>query len=90
MAAWKLKYAEHIMTIFFDGTHCIHVPCADPSEPTIDDKWLWRHVSFFYRMLRIQAGPISWLLPTSLVRIEIVEVSYPARRIALSKLLMIE
>lgn len=36
---------------------------------------MWKHLSFFYRLYRIEGGFSQVLLPKALVRFEIVEAS---------------
>jgi hypothetical protein len=79
--AWRLKYPDHVITIFIDRSHCIHIPCPAPDAPEVNDAWLWDHISFFYRLSRIQGGILQAMLPKSLVNIEIVQVSYMLIRV---------
>lgn len=73
--AWRQNYPNHVISVFFDRSSCVRIPCPGPNDPALDDAWLWNHLSFFYRISRIEGGIAPVLLPKSLVRLEIVQVS---------------
>ncbi|KAI0438917.1 hypothetical protein F4803DRAFT_569060 [Xylaria telfairii] len=74
LEAWRLTYPAYVITIFIDQINCIHVPCPDPHAADINDLWLLKHLSLFYRMSRIHGGIFQAILPKSLRRIDIVKV----------------
>ncbi|KAK1512119.1 hypothetical protein CTAM01_01049 [Colletotrichum tamarilloi] len=41
----------------------------------MDDLQMWKHLSFFYRLYRIEGGFSQVLLPKALIRFEIVEIT---------------
>lgn len=73
--AWRQHYPDHAISVFFDRSSCVRIPCPDPHDPLLDDAWLWDHLAFFYRISQISGGIALVLLPKSLVRLEIVHVS---------------
>lgn len=73
--AWRQNYPDYAIPVFFDRSSCLRIPCPDPNDPALDDAWIWSHLSFFYRISRIEGGIAPVLLPKSLSRLETVEVS---------------
>ncbi|KAG7081578.1 pfs domain-containing protein [Colletotrichum scovillei] len=73
--AWKLKYPGHFIPVFIGRSDCVRVPLPGPDEPEIDDLQMWKHLSFFYRLYRIEGGFSQVLLPKALIRFEIVEIT---------------
>lgn len=73
--AWRKNHPNYAISVFFDRSSCVRIPCPDPDDPAVDDAWFWNHLSFFYRISRMEGDLIPVLLPRSLVRLEIVKVS---------------
>ncbi|KAH8781255.1 hypothetical protein F5883DRAFT_539733 [Diaporthe sp. PMI_573] len=72
--AWRQNYPDYAIPVFFDRSSCLRIPCPDPNDPALDDAWIWSHLSFFYRISRIEGGIAPVLLPKSLSRLETVEI----------------
>ncbi|EXF74490.1 pfs domain-containing protein [Colletotrichum fioriniae PJ7] len=73
--AWKLKHPGHFIPVFIGRSDCVRIPLPGPDEPGMDDLHMWKHLSFFYRLYRIEGGFSQVLLPKALVRFEIVEIT---------------
>ncbi|KAK1468712.1 RNA recognition domain-containing protein [Colletotrichum melonis] len=73
--AWKLKYPGHFIPVFIGRSDCVRIPLPGPDEPGMDDLQMWKHLSFFYRLYRIEGGFSQVLLPKALIRFEIVEIT---------------
>lgn len=73
--AWRKEHPIHAISVFFDRSSCIRIPCRDLDDPACDDAWLLNHLSFFYGISRVEEGLAPTVLPKSLVRLEVVKVS---------------
>ncbi|OHE97910.1 hypothetical protein CORC01_06773 [Colletotrichum orchidophilum] len=72
--AWRLKHPGSFISVFIGRSDCVQIPLPGPDEPGMDDLQMWKHLSFFYRLSRIEGGFSQVLLPKALVRFEIVEI----------------
>lgn len=71
--AWRQKYPNRAISVFFDRSGCVRIPCPD-DDAELNGPWLWNHLSFFYHISRIEGDISMVLLPKSLVRLEIIQV----------------
>jgi hypothetical protein len=73
MEAWRHKYPDYSITLFVDRGSRLEVPFPAPGD--LDDKLIMEHLYHFYGFTRFRKGLIHSLLPKTLARVDIIEVS---------------
>ncbi|KAH6710488.1 hypothetical protein EV126DRAFT_24987 [Verticillium dahliae] len=74
LETWRLQHSQYRISVFFDRSDNVLLPCPAFDAPEVDDAWVFKNLSVFYRMSRINDGLLQALLPKSLERIEVVQV----------------